>query len=357
MFNQERWRQQIGELLVPFARNPRQEVQIAGSHNLLIFLAVQTIHPFLDAFAAHPVDAVVTLSEIYRGPGADYLVRRAMRAGFLTPSQLEADTHANPDLRIAIDSMLVALNTLQSARQRLNGSREEWLRITLDRDIEALGWPLTQLRQVLCDPHVQARTDALKRLRSRGGRFSPADLVLIHDALNDSTANARSQAARLLGSIASAAHVPESLTRTLVQVALHDCDAETRFAAARAMGTLRHSIVSPDVLAELARQTHSADRFVRSAMAVVAGQLGDLAGTPQLVAVLVEMLQDADMYTREAAARALGQIGEPAATDAVIAALTVASKDGEMQVYEAATDALIVLRGHKLFTKEVALAA
>ncbi|MFO7170323.1 MAG: HEAT repeat domain-containing protein [Chloroflexota bacterium] len=342
MFNQETWRRRIAEQLNGFARNPRQELQIAGTTSMLAYLVTQTLAPFLEAFHTEPVAAVLTLAEIVRGPGADQIVRRATRMRYQHAVQVERELRGSQELRAASEQLLVELQTIPIARQRLNGAREEWLRASLERDLEAYPGEFAQLRRVLSDPGGQARAEALRQLRARNGRYTPADLVLLHDGLRDGAAHVRASAARLLGMIADPP--PPLLTKTLVHVALHDCDAETRFAAARAIGMLRHNVTSPQLLDQLWNHLFDSDSFVRSAAALVLGQLGDMAGTVQIISHLTRLLEDEDIYTREAAARALGRIGAAAATPEVIEALTRAAQDSDLQVHEAATDALVMLR-------------
>ena len=79
MFDQEFWRRQIADRLGAFARNPRQEIQLAGAPSLLSYLVVQSFDPFLVAFQEDPIQAVLTLASIARGPGANQLVRHAAR--------------------------------------------------------------------------------------------------------------------------------------------------------------------------------------------------------------------------------------------------------------------------------------
>jgi HEAT repeat protein len=342
MFNQETWRRRIADQLNGFARNPRQELQIAGASSLLAYLVAQTLDPFLEAFQSEPVAAVMTLAEIVRGPGADQIVRRAARVRYQHAAQVERELRGSRELRAACELLLVELQTISIARQRLNGAREEWLRANLERDLEAFASEFSQLRRVLNDPGGQARAEALRQLRARNGRYTPADLVLLHDGLRDGAAHVRASAARLLGMIAEVP--PPLLSKTLVHIALHDCDAETRFAAARAIGMLRHTITTPQLLDQLWTHLFDGDSFVRSAAALVLGQLGDMAGTAEIVSHLASLLDDRDAYAREAAARALGRIGPAAATPEVIAALTRAAQDSDIQIHEAATDSLILLR-------------
>lgn len=342
MFDQEQWRRQIAERLGSFARNPRQEMQLAGAGSLLSYLVTQTLDPFLDAFQQDPIHAVLALAAITRSHGANQIIRRAMRHHYQSAAQVDRELRASREIRSAVEQLLIELQTVAIARQRLNGSREEWLRSSLERDLDAFPGEFTQLRRALNDAGGQARVDALRRLRSREGRYSPADLVLLHDSLNDSAAHVRANAARLLGMIAETP--PPLLIKTLVQVALRDCDVETRLAAARAIGMLRESVTSPQLLDYLSNHLFDADRFFRAAAALVLGQLGEMAGAPMLVKNLSSLLEDDDPYAREAAARALGRIGVSAATPEVLAALTRATQDSEVQVHEAATDSLIILR-------------
>jgi HEAT repeat protein len=342
MFNQETWRQRIGARLGSFARNPRQEMQLAGAPSTLALLVTHTLDPFLEAFQSEPVAAVLALAEIVRGGGADQIVLRATRMRYYHAAQVDRELRGSRELRAACEQLLVELQTISSVRQRLNGAREEWLRTAIERDLDAFPGEFQQLRRVLNDPGGQARAEALRQLRGRNGHYAPGDLVLLHDGLRDGAAHVRASAARMLGLLAETP--PPLLTRTLVQVALRDCDAETRFAAARAIGMLRHAITTPQLLDQLSEHLSDGDSFVRSAAALVLGQLGDMAATPHIVQRLTRLLEDHDSYAREAAARALGRLGGTAALPPVIAALTRAAQDGDIQVHEAASDSLILLR-------------
>jgi hypothetical protein len=342
MFDHDTWRQQIADRLNGFARNPRQEMQLAGAPTVLCYLATRTLEPFLEAFQHEPIAAVIALADITRGPGADQIVKRATRMRYQSAVQIERELRASKDIRISVEQLLIVLQTVSLVRQRLNGSREEWVRSMLERELDAFPGEFAQLRRILTDPGWHTRYEGLNGLRSRQGRYTPADLVLIHDGLSDSAAHVRSAAARMLGLIAEPP--PALLLKTLVRVALHDCDAETRFAAARAIGLLREHVTSPQLLDHLSACLFDDDGFVRSSAALVLGQLGEMAGAPMLVKNLVRLLDDPDAYAREAAARALGRVGLPAATPDVLASLVRAAQDGELTVHEAATDSLARLR-------------
>jgi HEAT repeat protein len=309
---------------------------------LLAYLVTRTLDPFLEAFQHEPIAAVLALAEITRGPGADQIVRRATRMRYQSAAQVDRELRSSKDIRAAVELLLVELHTITLVRQRLNGSREEWLRFSLERELEPFVGEFTHLRRILNDPGWQTRYDAIRGLRSRNGRYTPADLVLIHDGLGDSAAHVRSAAARMLGLIAEPP--PALLLKTLVRVALHDCDAETRYAAARAIGALREHVTSPQLLDHLSACLFDEDSFVRSAAALVLGQLGEMAGAPLLVKNLTRLLDDSDPYAREAAARALGQVGLSAATPDVIASLTRAAQEGDFNVHEAAVDSITRLR-------------
>jgi hypothetical protein len=342
MFDHDTWRRDIIQRLGGFARNPRQELQLAGAPTLLGYLVTRTLEPFLEAFQQHPVAAVLALAEITRGPGADQIVRRATRMRYQSASQVDRELRANRELRTAVEQLLIELHTLPNARQRLNSTREVWLRTTLEHEIDQFSGEFHQLRRALNDPAWQTRFDALRGLRQRQGRYTPADLVLIHDGLSDSAAHVRAAAARSLGHIAVSP--PPLLIKTLVRVALHDCDAETRFAAARALGALREHVISPQLLDYFSASLFDEDGFVRSSAAVVLGQLGEYAGAPLLIQNLTRLLEDTDSYARESAARALGQIGLAAATNDVLIALSRAAERGDINLHEAATDSMTRLR-------------
>jgi len=342
MFDQDTWRRQIADQLRGFARNPRQEMQLAGAPSLLSYLVARTLDPFLEAFQREPIAAVMTLAAITHTPGADQIVQRAARMRYQSAAQVDRELRASKDIRAAAEQLLIELQTIALVRQRLNGGRDEWVRATLDRELDTFAGEFTQLRRALSDRGWQTRSEALRALRSRKGRYSPADLVLIHDGLTDSAAHVRAAAARMLGLIAEPPGA--LLQKTLIKVALHDCDAETRVAAARAIGMLRDYMTSPQLLDHLSACLFNEDSFVRSAAALVLGELGEMASAPILVKHLTRLLDDPDAYAREAAARALGRIGASAATPDVLAALTRAMEDAELNVHEAASDALARLR-------------
>lgn len=342
MFDQATWRRQIAEQLNGFARNPRQEMQLAGAPSMISYLVARTLAPFLEAFQREPIAAVLTLAAISHTPGADQIVQRATRLRYQSAAQIDRELRASREMRVTVEQLLLELQTIALVRQRLNGSREEWVRTSLDRELELFASEFSQLRQALNDPGWQTRSDALRALRSRKGRYSPADLVLIHDGLTDSAAHVRAAAARMLGQIAEPPGA--LLQKTLVRVALHDSDAETRIAAARAIGMLREYLASPQLLEQISACLFSDDSFVRSASALVLGELGDMVSAPLLIKHLSRLLTDRDPYAREAAARALGRIGVAAATPEVFDALQQAIEDDEVTVHEAASDALSRLR-------------
>jgi HEAT repeat protein len=343
MFDQEIWRARVGERLGGFARNPRQDMQLAGTATVLAYLAVRTLEPFLEAYQQEPVAAVLTLAEITRGSGADHIVRRAGQLRYQMAQIVERELRSKPELREAVEQVLVALDVVHMARQRLNSSRDEWLRLTLLSEL-AMYEPeeFSELRKLLHDPGWQSRYDAIRGLRTRNGSYTAADLVLIHDALSDSASHVRSAAARMLGQFASTPPAP--LVKTLTRVALYDCDLETRYAAARTLGALRDRIASPQLIDHLAGCLGDQDSFVRSSASLILGQLGEIAGTPALIERLTEVVSDPDPYAREAAARSLGRIGAAAATTAVLSALIRAMEDADANVHEAAVDSLTRLR-------------
>lgn len=345
MFDQDSWRSQIAERLNAFARNPRQDIQLTGTTTALAYLAVCTLEPFLDAFQREPVAAVLTLANITHGPGADHIVRRAAQMRYQVAHLLERELRATPALRGAVEQLMVALDVIHLARQRLNSSRDEWLRLTLLRELEMFDpTEFMQLRRLLNDPGWQLRYDAIRSLHYRKGHYTSADLVLLHEGLRDSASHVRAAAARMLGQFAETPPLP--LVKALVRVAIYDCDLKTRYTAARALGALRERIISPQLIDYLTICLSDEDSFVRSATAMVLGEIGELASAPPLIANLIQLLDDRDFYAREAAARALGRMGAPAATREAINALTRAVQDSDSNVHEAAVEALARL--HRL---------
>lgn len=316
---------------------------LAGTSSLLVYLSARTLEPFLEAFQCEPVAAVMTLAYIHQGSGSDHLVRRAGALRYQTTRILEREIGALPHLRVALEQLILSLNTINIARQRLNSSRDEWLRTTLLRELQMFdSSEFLGLRRVLSDSGWYSRYEAIRSLRQRRGNYSSADLVLLHDGLHDSASHVRAASARMLGHFAETP--PGVLVKTLLHVAIYDCDQETRYAAARALGALRERITSPQLLDQLGDHLSDTDRFYRSAAVMVLGQLGDLASVPTVINKLAALLKDSDYYVREAAARTLGCIGRAAATPDVLKALTDAVQDSDSNVHEAAVESLIHLR-------------
>jgi HEAT repeat protein len=271
------------------------------------------------------------------------IVRRASQMRFQVAYLIERELRTRAELRAAVEQLVVTLNVIPQARQRLNSGRDEWLRLTLLAELDAYSpTEFGQLRRLLHDPGWQSRYEMIRGLRSRNGHYSAADLVLLHDGLSDSASHVRAAAARMLGQFAGTP--PGPLVKALTKVALYDCDLETRHAAARTLGSLRDRIASPQLIDHLGHCLGDEDSFVRSSAAMALGQLGELAGTPDLVERLTALIGDSDSYAREAAARSLGRIGGAAATQRVLSALTRAMEDPDANVHEAAVDALTRLR-------------
>lgn len=343
MFDQEVWREHIIHRLNAFARNPWLDVQIEGARTVLGYLAIRALEPFLEAFQQEPINAVLALSKISQGQGADHLVRRASQLRFQGARLLEREMQTNQELQETIEQVMVALNIIHLARQRLNSSRDEWMRKTLTKELDAFGaMAFLRVRRLLDDPGWKLRHDAIDNLKHQHGLFSPAELILLSDGLRDSVSDVRSAAARRLGEFSDVP--PTSLVKMLVHVSLHDCDMKTRNAAARSLGGLRNRIASPEILEMLLEHLSNSDCFVRSATAMLVAELGELSGTPEIVLRLVRLLQDSDPYVREAVAHALGRIGTPALTREVIEGLTRCVQDYDPSVHEAAVQSLIRLR-------------
>lgn len=342
MFTRERWRQQIAERLDRFARNPHQEIRLAGVSTPLPYLVAQTLSPFCEALHQEPINAIETLAAITRGSGADQIVKSAFNRHYQSAVQADREMRAGKEYRLTTEDVLIELQTILIARQSLNSSHDEWLRTSLERSLDQFPGEFGRLRRVLSDPGVNQRHRALHDLRSRAGSYTSADLVLIWDGLQDSSAEVRATAARLLAAVPIVP--PKHMVEKLLAVALRDFDARTRAAAARAFGILKERVVTPELLDDLARTLFESDRFVRAATAILIGQLGAMAATPDMINHLATLLYDTDPYTREAAARALEAMGPPAATPEVLEALQRLLQDSEVQVYQAAEEALNNLR-------------
>jgi HEAT repeat protein len=343
MFDQEQWQNQIIERFNAFARHPHQDMLISGANTLLGYLASRMLEPFLETFHQEPVNAVLVLAEIARGPGTDHIIRRATHLRFQGARLLEREMAVRRDVCLAIEQMMIALNVVHLARQRLNSSRDEWLRQTLAHELDSYDASLfVQVRNLLEDPGWKLRLEAISKLKQRQGEFTPADLILLREGLKDSSSDVRSAAARRLGDFAQNPPIP--LVKALVQVSLHDCDMKTRRVASRALGSLRDRIACPEILELLVCHLSDGDCFVRSATAMLLIELGEITAIPPVIESLIDLLQDNDPYVREAAALALGHMGTPAVSQHVMEALTEAGADSDSAVHEAAVESLVRLR-------------
>jgi HEAT repeat protein len=343
-FDQAIWREQILLRLAPFTRNPTHELRLSGSDSALAFLLYQTIQPFCTAYEHAPIASVLSLAELTRRPGANYLVHHSRRFLYQGAPLVERELRHNPELRLVLDELALELRTFQVVLQRLSRTRVEWLRRALIQDLARFGGrsDFAHIRRQLSDPEWQSRFVELQALRSLRGVYGPAELALLGECLEDTSSHVRSAAARLLGH--AQMRLPETLLRQLLQVAVHDGDLETRSAAARASGVLRVQLAIPTLLQSLHELLHDDDPFVRSATAIVLGQLGDIVTRPATHDALADLLADGDAYVREAAARALGRIGAPAAVSRVLARLAQAVEDPDASVHDAALEALGRLR-------------
>jgi HEAT repeat protein len=355
MFDRKVWRSQIDDHMNGFARDPWQDVQLIGGNSLLTYLVVRTLEPFLDTFEHEPIAAVRTLSDITDGHGANYIVRHARRMRFQSARLFDRDLHAKADFRAAVESLVIALETIALVRQRLNSDRAVWFRNKLLNELMVYdSSEFTRLRQMLEDPSWRPLHDIIRGLRQRHGDYTPADMILLREGLNDSTPRVRAESSRRIGEFIG---MPaEQLVGKLLDVALYDCDAEPRNAAACAFGKLRDRITSKQLLDELAIKLTDTDKFVRSSTARVIEELGELACNAMVVEKLVTIVADdnEDAYAREAAACALGHLGSGAATADVIRALTQVSQTAEaVSVHDATLTALIKLRKGNRSSKSV----
>lgn len=343
-FNRKIWVSQIDERLFGFARSPWRDVQISGATTMLSYLVKRTIEPFIDALERVPISAIRTLTEITDEPGANYIVLHARKIRYRPTYRLERELHRRQDLCAAVEDLMIALNTIHMARQRLNNQRDDWLRSTLLKELEAYKTGVfSELRPLLHDDRSKSLYEIICDMRQREGHFTPADLILLNEALEDSRASVRAEAARRLGELRGTPAEP--MISKLVRVALFDRDLRVRNTTARALGALRDRLTSLDMLDELAEQLLSKDNFVRSAAAQVLGELGEIAGQSKIIEKLVPiLLKDEDTFVRTAAACALSNLGLAAATPEVMNALMQAGQNDDEQVHIAAVNSLLQLR-------------
>jgi hypothetical protein len=117
MFTRERWRQQIAERLDRFARNPHQEIRLAGVSTPLPYLVAQTLSPFCEALHQEPINAIETLASITRGAGADQIVKEAFNRQYQSAVQTDREMRAGKEYRATIEDLLIELQTILIARQ------------------------------------------------------------------------------------------------------------------------------------------------------------------------------------------------------------------------------------------------
>lgn len=132
-------------------------------------------------------------------------------------------------------------------------------------------------------------------------------LRLLHDALNNSSANIRANAARALGKLRS----PQS-TPYLMEL-LRDEDGRVRASAAEALGLIQDK-VSIEGLVLLIQD--NVEKVQEQAVAAIA-QFGRLA----TVALLSALSREKDKFSQRALLRCLGLIVDPKSTPAIISCL------------------------------------
>lgn len=345
MFDRSTWRMHVGKKLDIFARNPRQEIFISsGPVSLLTYLATCTLEPFLLAYETEPITAIQTLASISQASEMNAVVRRAPHMRYQSARLLEYELRNSSEWRTAIEQLLVGIDTIQLARQRLHGLDADWFTDTLRNDIDMLATTeFMNLRRRLVG-NWKSFQNIFQELRQKKGHYTQEELILIYVGLGDSSTGIRAQAARRLGEYAWTPS--ENMVNRLIQIALHDIDLEPRNAACRALGGLRDRLHMPDMLDTLNSHLRSRDRFVRTATAMLLSQLGEMAAAEPVIHSLTVMLDDTDDYAREAAANALGRMGANALVPPVMEALARALDDDNEHVHTAALDALTALREH-----------
>lgn len=343
MFDRSTWRMQVGRKLDSFARNPRQEIFISSGPVMLItYLASATLEPFLNAFEEEPITAIQTLASISAAPAMNAVVRRAPAMRYQLARLLEYELRNSYEWRFAVEQLLVGVDTIQLARQRLHGLDSDWFIDKLrDEIIDLSPAEFMELHRRLNDS-LKSFHGIFQELRQKKGNFTQEELILLYVGLSDSSAGVRAQAARRLGEYAWTPS--ENMVNRLIQIALYDNDLESRNAAARAVGSLRDRIRTPTMLDVIASRLRDSDKFIRTATAMLLSHLGEVAGTKNIVEGLVQLLGDPDPYAREAAAHALGAMGVNATLPAVISALAQALQDDNEHVHDAALDSLTNLR-------------
>ena len=172
----------------------------------------------------------------------------------------------------------------------------------------------------------QALSERLAHLEeSEGASFLCSLLV---NALHDTNASVRSQAARSLGQLGQTS--PEVIAALLG--ALHDADADVCFQAAGSLGQLRQA--SSEVVTALLGALHDADAWVRSSVVASLGQLRQASS--EVVTALLDALHDTNASVRFQAAESLGQLRQvsPEAVTALLGALHDADAGVRFQAAE-----------------------
>ncbi len=188
---------------------------------------------------------------------------------------------------------------------------------------------VSTLRGALADPATAVRTQAARALGLIGSAAAAAVPELM-GLLRDEDEAVRCQAAESLGQVEGE---PEAVVAALIGL-LEDVSQAVRTAAARTLGSLKET--AADAVPALVALLQDREESVRQAAAEAVGRIGTLNGdaTP----TLVEGLAHADNVVRAETAEALGAIGETAAE--ATPALVQALKDTNDRVRAKAAEAL-----------------
>ncbi|HEY1013785.1 MAG TPA: HEAT repeat domain-containing protein [Herpetosiphonaceae bacterium] len=343
MFDVDEWRMHVQRRLRRFIRKPRQEPAILGTNLIFNYLALRVLEPFLERFSRDPMQAVLALSHVTRGPGANYLIINAPYLRY-QHHRLWRELRNSSSLRATIEQLLVQLGLIEYLKYEMTDPHQHWLRFTLQHELDeySKAGEFAELRRVLHEPPWQAWYAAVQSLGNLNGMYSPDELALLESSLSDRSPYVRAAAARQLGR--TQGEIAERVRQALFHTALYDRDLGTRYAAARAIGMLRDRLGDSDARELLTTALFHEDSFVRSAAGLVLAQLGETIVTPSVVESLLVVLADSDTYAREAAATALSSMGDLAATQATLEALTETLLDTDHYVHEAALTALGKLR-------------
>jgi formylglycine-generating enzyme required for sulfatase activity len=142
---QQTWRKQIQERLAGFAPSAQAQFQQAAPNLLYGFLSAMALWPVAQAVQGGELAALVALGSVAGGVGANLIANQVQswRDEADAAEQLSQAAQDDPDVREALDVLLINLDIVEQAQAGMSDQDRAWFLETLRREVARLGSSLT----------------------------------------------------------------------------------------------------------------------------------------------------------------------------------------------------------------------